>query len=317
VLYSFNEEQYGGDPGAGVVLDQAGNIYGTTELGGASGNGIVYKLDTSGVETVLYSFTGGADGGQPNNVVLDAAGNLYGTTFSGGDLSCNGGVGCGVVYELDTTGHYTLLHTFSGGADGARPVAGVILDPAGNLYGSTEEGGLSFGVVFKLDPAGNETVLYTFTGGADGGSPQAGVILDAAGNLYGTTYTGGDAACDSPVGCGVVFKLDPAGNETVLYSFKGGADGKLPEAGVVRGPAGELYGSTCFGGASNVGVVYKVDTTGNETELYAFTGGADGNTPLGVVLNSAGNLFGITNEGGKRLKGWPEGGGVIFEIVLH
>ena len=160
---------------------------------------MVYKVDTAGQETVLYSFTGGADGGEPwAGVIRDAAGNLHGTTYYGGTA------GVGVVYKVDTAGQETTLYSFTIGADGGQPYAGVIRDSAGNLYGTTYYGGTAgAGVVYKLDPAGQETVLYSFTGGADGGSPRAGVIRDAAGNLYGTAYSGGTESS------GVIFKIIP------------------------------------------------------------------------------------------------------------
>jgi uncharacterized repeat protein (TIGR03803 family) len=159
--------------------------------------------------------------------------------------------------------------------------------------------------VFKVDPAGQETVLHSFTG-ADGGLPEAGVIRDSAGNLYGTTQTYGTT--QNGFGAGVVFRLDKAGQETVLYTFTGGADGNQPYAGVVRDAAGNLYGTTYFGGTAGLGVVYQVDTSGQETVLHSFTGGADGGKPLaGLLRNSAGNLFGTTSLGGKK------GAGVVFQ----
>jgi uncharacterized repeat protein (TIGR03803 family) len=186
---------------------------------------------------------------------------------------------------------YTVLHRFQGSpADGQIPQAGVIGDSAGNLYGTTKYGGASnAGVVFKLDKTG-ETVLYSFTGGADGDQPGAGVIRDSAGNLYGTTSAGGT------FGYGVVYKLDTTGKYTVLYSFKGGADGANPFAGLVRDSAGNLYGTTYCGGTGSsagcvtgAGVVYKLDTSGTETVLHGFTGGADGANPYsGVVRDEAG-----------------------------
>jgi uncharacterized repeat protein (TIGR03803 family) len=297
VLYSFTGGADGGDPYAGVIRDSAGDLYGTTFGGGAAGAGVVYKLDPADHETVLYSFTGGADGGNPYaGVIPDSAGNLYGTTYGGGTM-------WGVVYKLDRGGHETVLYTFGGGADGGNPYAGVIPDSAGNLYGTTYGGAAGAGVVFKVNTASQETVLYSFTGGADGWAPNAGVISDSAGNLYGTTVNGGTA------GRGVVYKLDTAGQETVLYSFRGGADGAFPFAGVIRDSAGNLYGTTYVGGTRDWGVVYKLDTAGQETVLYRFTGGADGGNPwAGVIRDSAGNLYGTTAGGGKR------GGGVVFKL---
>ena len=193
---------------------------------------------------MLYSFTGGADGGYPEaGVIRDSAGNLYGTTLLGG-----GRISAGVVYKVDPSGNETVLYTFTGGADGGYPTAGV--DPRlgrqplrDHFHGGTK----GAGVVYKLDTSGQETVLYSFTGGAEGGDPLAGVVRDSAGNLYGTTSCGGTA------GAGVVFKLDTTGHETVLYSFTGGADGGIPTAGVIRDSAGNLYGTTYGGGGSGRG----------------------------------------------------------------
>ncbi len=297
VLYSFTGGADGGDPVAGVIHDPAGNLYGTTLHGGTMDEGVVYKLDTAGVETVLHSFTGGADGGLPYaGVIRDSAGNLYGTTYIGG-------IAGGVVYKLDPSGDFKVLHTFTG-PDGAYPYAGLIGDSAGNLYGTTWAGGATgHGVVFKLNPARNTyTVLYSFTGGADGSNPYAGVIRDSEGNLYGTTYYGGP-------GAGVVYELDAAGTYKVLYSFTGGADGGVPFAGVIRDSAGNLYGTTYSGGTAFQGVVYKLDPAGIVTVLHNFTGGADGGYPqAGVIRGPAGNLFGTTQGGGTK------GGGVVFML---
>jgi uncharacterized repeat protein (TIGR03803 family) len=300
VLYSFTGGADGGNPLAGLIRDAAGNLYGTTSYGGASGWGVVFKLDTTGAETVLDTFTPRADGVYPDaGLIGDSAGNLYGTTYDGG--ASNGGV----VFKLDTTRAETVLYSFTGGADGGHPEAGLIRDPAGNLYGATRWGGaFGCGVVFKLDTAGTETVLYSFTGRADGAYPVAGLIQDSAGNLYGTTYEGGAS------GLGVVFKLDTTGTETVLHTFTGGTDGANPWAGLVRDLAGNLYGTTYDGGASNGGVVFKLDTTGTETVLHTFTGGAaDGQYPYaGLIRDPAGNLYGTTYRGGFA------GQGVVFKI---
>ena len=289
VLHNFASPPKGAFPYAGVISDSAGNLYGTANSGGAANAGVVYKVDTAGRQTVLYSFTGGADGGNPyGGVVRDAAGNLYGTTVYGGAASS------GVVFKVDSSGHETVLYTFSGGDDGGYPYAGVIRDSAGNLYGTTSlRGNAQWGVVYSLDPTGNETVLYSFTGGSDGASPYAGVIRDSAGNLYGTASSGGTG------NMGVVYKVDTAGHETVLYSFTGGADGGYPYAGVIRDSSGNLYGTAQQGGTRNLGVIYSVNTAGQETVLYTFTGAADGAAPYaGVIRDSAGNLYGTTLQGG-------------------
>lgn len=313
VLYNFTGQPDGANPYAGPLRDAIGNLYGTTTAGGAYGFGTVFKLDTSGEETLLYSFAGGADGANPysSGLIQDASSNLYGTTQGGGS-------GYGVVFKLDTTGNETVLHSFTGGADGANPdpYGRLIKDAKGNLYGTTYGGGSGYGVVFKLDPAGSETVLHSFTGGADGANPEAGLTQDTAGNLYGTTYGGGS-------GYGVVYKLDPTGKETVLHTFTGETDGRYPSGTLVRDTAGNLYGTTSSGGIIPVctyyngrtrfcfygrGVVFKLDPTGKETVLHSFTGGTDGTFPRGLVMDAAGRLFGATWEGGY---GW----GVIFELT--
>ncbi len=253
VLHSFTGgSSDGAFPFAGLIADSAGNLYGTTQGGGASNNGVVFKLAPGGTETVLHSFTGGSDGSNPlfAGLIADGAGNLYGTTEFGGGTGC-GGPGCGVVFKLTPTGSsYTVLHSFAGGSgDGANPYAGLIIDSAGNLYGTTEfGGGPGCGVVFKLAPGGTETVLHTFTGSPnDGAFPTAGLFADSGGNLYGTTAGGGappppNAPPCGGSGCGTVFKLAPGGAETVLYTFCrlfNCNDGAGP-SGVIADSAGNL-----------------------------------------------------------------------------
>jgi uncharacterized repeat protein (TIGR03803 family) len=210
VLYSFTGRTDGDAPFAGVIRDAQGNLYGTTRFGGdltcpgGGGCGTVFKLSSAGKETVLYSFTGGADGSQPiAGVIRDAEGNLYGTTLIGGDLSACSLNGCGVVFKLSKTGKETVLYRFKGAPDGADPVAGVIRDAKGNLYGTTYSGGVSnVGTAFELSWMGKETVLFSFENNArDGYSPRAGVIQDTEGNLYGATADGGR------INNGVAFKL--------------------------------------------------------------------------------------------------------------
>src|ERR1039458_1706728 len=223
-------------------------------------------------EAVLFDFANySSKGAAPYaGVVRDSAGNLYGTTQGGG--SNIGLDGFGVVYKMDPAGHERVLYTFTGGPDGGSPYGGVIGDSAGNLYGTAYDGGITTGyygagVVFKVDSAGKETVLYSFTGGAVGSNPYAGVIRDSAGDLYGTTLWGGTA--DEGVG----YKLNAAGQETVLHSFTGGADGGAPRGRVSRDSAGNLYGVTDSGGTANAGVVYKVNTAGQETGCTASRAG--------------------------------------------
>ncbi len=249
VLHNFTGGEDGANPYDGVILGPKGTLYGTAVGGGTTNNGVVFEIDSHGNERVLYSFSGGNDGSGPlGGIIRDSAGNLYGTTTYGGAS------GAGVVFKVDPTGNETVLYTFTGGSDGGGPIAGLLRDAEGNLYGTTNGGGTAnAGVVFKVDPTGHETVLYSFTGGADGQSPLwSTLVRDSAGNLYGTTPGGG------AFGAGVVFKVDPNGHETVLHSFTGGNDGAFPYAGVVFGPEGHLYGTTAFGGESNVGVVFEI-----------------------------------------------------------
>lgn len=227
---------------------------------------------------------------------------------------------------------FRILHEFKGTPDGSEPTPTLIRDVSGNLYGVTIEGGTSCdcGTVFKVDPSGHETVLYRFTGGPDGGFPafSATLVRDASGNLYGTTGEGGDLSCDPPYGCGVVFKVDSDLHESVLYTFAGGADGGGPQAGLVRDTAGNLYGTTLYGGDLNAmcfggtppgcGVVFKLDSSGTETVLYTFKGMPDAGGPnSGLMRDAAGNLYGTTTLGGQY--NW----GTVFKLtqsgttVLH
>ena len=289
VLYNFVGGPGGYAPLAGVIEDEAGTVYGTTERGGPADVGVVYEINSDGARA-LHRFTGGADGAKPQaGVIRDSAGNLYGTTPAGGLADA------GVVYTLDTTGRETVLYSFTDGADGAYPQAGVIRDAEGNLYGTTLEGGANnLGCVYKLDSTGNETVLYSFKGSPDGRYPSGAVVRDRDGNLFGTTQFGG-AIWDART----VYKLDPAGNETILHRFGDDGDGASPIAGLVLDAVGNLYGTTPYGGRSLVGVVYKVDVHGNETVLHSFSFGGDGAVPAGsIILDAKGNLYGATSKGG-------------------
>jgi uncharacterized repeat protein (TIGR03803 family) len=318
VLYKFKNVAHGQNPYAGVIEDAQGSLYGTTAYGGGTacpgGCGTVFKLSNTGKETVLHSFTGGADGAFPNAVIEDTQGNLYGTAYAGGDTACVGG--CGTVFKLSRMGKETVLYSFKGGADGENPNA-VILDEKGNLYGTTTYdggrgcGGYGCGVVFKVDTTGRETVLYSFKGGTDGGNPLAGVIRDAKGNLYGTTYIGGAS------GGGTVFKLNTAGKETVLHSFGLGADGYNPNAGVIRDAEGNLYGTTYYGGASSAGTAFKLSPRGKETILHNFTVGTSGGNPTAAMIQDAkGNLYGATSAGGDLSCGIEGSGcGVVFKLT--
>jgi uncharacterized repeat protein (TIGR03803 family) len=301
VLYSFKGGSEDGEyPEAGLI-NVKGTLYGTTYEGGANGDGTVFKITTSGAETVLYSFKGGAgDGEDPLAGLLNVKGTLYGATFEGG---ANGD---GTVFRITTSGAETVLYSFKGGSgDGEDPVAGL-LNVKGTLYGTTFLGGANGdGTVFKITTSGTETVLHNFpTGSRDGYFPYAG-LLDIKGTLYSTTYTGGENYF------GTVFSITTSGAETVLYSFKGApGDGLFPYAGLLNAK-GTLYGATYEGGANYDGTVFSITTSGAETVLYSFKGGSgDGEDPEAGLINVKGTLYGTTYEGGGAA-----GGGTVFAVT--
>ncbi len=325
VLHSFGDSTDGISPSqAGLIFDAAGNLYGTT----SNKQGTVFELtptkDGGWTEKILHSFNG-TDGGFPfAGLTIDAAGNLYGTTYEGGTYNS------GTVFELTPTkgGGWTekVLHSFGNGADGAVPYAGLTIDAAGNLYGTTLAGGIHHvGTVFELTPTKGEgwteKVLHSFGNGADGAFPRAGLIFDSAGNLYGTTSQGGAYNSCMPTiprnnisTCGTVFELTPkAGGrwtERVLYSFNhNGTDGYDPLAGLIFAAAGNLYGTTSMGGSENgrgcflgCGTVFELTPTkgGGWTEKVVHNfDGTDGVSPsAGLIIDAAGNLYGTTNEHG-------------------
>jgi len=226
-------------------------------------------------------------------------GNFYGTTVSGGTFSA------GTVFQLTPAGTLTVLYAFTGGTDGAGPVAGVIQAADGNFYGTTSQGGAAnAGTVFQLTPAGALTVLYAFTGGStDGATPYAGLIQATDGNFYGTTVNGGASSV------GTVFQLTPAGAVSVLHAFAGGADGATPFAGLIQATDGSFYGTTANGGASSAGTVFQLTPAGAVSVLYAFTGETDGAAPVaGVIQATDGSFYGVTQSGGAL------GGGTAFRL---
>jgi uncharacterized repeat protein (TIGR03803 family) len=276
-----------------LIQDSAGNLYSTTAWDGPYGYGVVFMMDTSGAETVLYNFTGGDDGGRPEaGLIQDTAGNLYGTTLYGGSSNY------GVVFKVDANGAETVLHSFTGSPDGAYPLGGLIQDSKGNLYGTTSTGGsLNIGTVFKLTTSGTETVLHSFAGGsADGQYPDfTGLLMDKAGNIYGVTEQGGGSSA------GVLYKLNAKGKLKVLHAFTGGpTDGFYPDGSLVMDTEGNLYGTATSGGSADDGIVWKVGKKGAETVLHSFTGyPSDGAYPnSGVILDAKGNLYFDTEQGG-------------------
>jgi uncharacterized repeat protein (TIGR03803 family) len=255
VLYSFQAGTDGYQPQSNLLRDSAGNLFGTTQ-------DTVFKVTESGQKTNLHVFTRSPDGYYPlAGLTRDAEGNLYGTSQVGGNNGCNGNIGCGTVFKLDSSGKETVLYKFSGGRDGEYPQWGnLALGPDGSLYGTTFGGGLisnkcgvlsSCGVVFRLSKTGKLTVLYRFRGGSDGFGPYSSVTRDNSGNLYGTLYLGGNC-------CGLVFKLTKAGKIRCLHKFSGGDDGSQPLGQLTLDRAGNIYGTTPWGGRYNNGVVFKI-----------------------------------------------------------
>ena len=311
VVYPFTGGFDGGDPASSLTFDASGNAYGTTVVGGDAGFGTVFKLtrDQNGnwSETVLYSFQAGDDGKNPyGGVILDRAGNLYGVTAAGGSGGLCTGDGCGTIFKLTRSGDtYTesVVYAFTGGNDGFGPGASLAQDRNGVMYGMTPDGGqFAAGTVFELIPSATGRyffrTIYAFTGGDDGSTGSLGPLLvDSAGNLYGVTELGGAN------GVGTVFKMTPAGggqfNFTTLYTFLGMPDAAFPYGGVILDQAGNLYGTTYFGGQNGVGAVYKLMPNGQESVLYSFQGGTDASFPTTtLVFDGSGNLWGTSSTGG-------------------
>jgi len=235
-------------PTGGVLLGENGNIFGAAQFGNKLncniGCGSIFRLDATGGIHFLHKFTGAADGSNPiGPLVGDAAGNFYGVAQSGGDHSCpefflGAGDGCGVVFKINSRRVLTVLHTFTGGTDGAVPQGGLLLDASGNLFGTTLKGGNSGnGTIYEVAKDGTYTVLHRFTQ-VDGQNPNGGLVEDPSANVYGTTQLGGDQ------NLGTVFELSSNGSLKLLHSFQGLEDGAVPFAGLFRDQAGHLYGTT-------------------------------------------------------------------------
>jgi uncharacterized repeat protein (TIGR03803 family) len=307
----------GANPMASLVLDAAGNIYGTAFDGGSNGCGTVFRLTSSNGKwqhSVLYSFAGASsDGCGPLTLAMDAKGNIYGTTTAGGNASeCY--LGCGTVFELTpSNGGWgeTVLYSFAGFPDGAGPSSGVILDKLGNLYGETGSGGAQGdGTVFKLSRFGKawkEVVLYAFS--SSQGDPLGGLVFDKTGKLYGATEFGPEEG-----GVGTVFQLTQSKSgwtAKVLHGFSG-SDGRYPRSGVTLDDVGNVYGTTSEGGSKDLGTVFKLEhKTWKETVLYSFVGNTEGDGPeAGVTLGPDGNLYGTSSSELSRFYG-----GTVFKVV--
>ncbi|MGC2406755.1 MAG: choice-of-anchor tandem repeat GloVer-containing protein [Candidatus Cybelea sp.] len=252
----------------------------------------------------MYQFKGRPDGREPRAEVLDVNGTFYGTTYNGGESACFRKLGCGTVYTVTASGSETVLHSFTGGSDGAHPAAGLI-DVNGTLYGATEYGGgagckkAGCGTVYSITTSGSEKVLHSFSGSPDGARPAA-PLINVDGTLYGTTKDGGTSECHRdhrPLGCGIVYSITASASEKVLHSFTGGSDGAYPAASLL-GVNGTLYGTTNDGGAYGDGTVFRVSTAGKEKVLYSFRGVPDGAHPIAPLIDVNGTLYGTTEYGG-------------------
>jgi uncharacterized repeat protein (TIGR03803 family) len=345
ILYSFSYSLLGNGIGplAGLVMDSAGNLYGTTWLGGPQGAGVAFELSPPAVKggawtySQLYAFGGAGLSSPEARLVLDKAGHLYGTTASGGTGGCAGG--CGGVFKLahpaqqGGTWTKTVLFNFSGSFEtGGGTSGGLTMDSHGALYGTTYSGsGGPSGTAFRLTPTKSghwvHTLLYTFAGFADGAFPQAEVVFDKNGNLYGMTNYGGSGGPNcfgSP--CGTVFELMPTPTgpwtHTVLYAFNGGTDGGYPGRALTLDAAGNLYGTTGIGGdpsctggnGDGCGVVFQLAPPAvqggswTETILDRFAGGTDGVAGGGLTFGKGGLLYGPAGAG-------ANGDGLVFSIA--
>jgi len=330
VLYFFQ----GGDDGytatPGLVIGKNGNLYGTTSQGGGSGCfgggcGTVYQLSPSGEETILHRFTGIPDGFYPGaGLIADGAGNFYGTTEFGGQSGCQSNLGCGTLFKLAPDQTESVLFAFQYQGD---PDSGLARDKHGNLfgviskaYGAVGCGGIGCGAVFELLHGAKYKVLHDFTGENDAATPEGNLVADSDGNFFGTSYEGGSGTnCSSGFGgCGTVYKMTPDGTVTILHNFQGGKDGAHPYGPVVFDGAGNLYGTTEYGGSGKdcgygCGTVFKISQSGKETVLYAFKNPKDGYAPRwSPVLDDAGNLYGTTLLGGSSCA--DTGCGTVFRL---
>ncbi|HEY2473282.1 MAG TPA: choice-of-anchor tandem repeat GloVer-containing protein, partial [Candidatus Cybelea sp.] len=331
VVYSFGGSADGSRPTASLI-DVNATLYGTTESGGAYGQGTVFSITPSGKEKVLHSFGHGTDGSGPLASLIEVKGTLYGTTATGGKH------GAGTVFSVTPSGTEKVLHTFSGGrggSDGAFPAASLI-EVKGKLYGTTRAGGTyagsyyegcgyggnsGCGTVYSIMPSGKERVLHSFGNGIDEGASPLASLIEVNGELYGTTMGGGKT------GQGTVFTITLNGNEKVLHSFGpgNGTDGGSPFASMIEGK-GTLYGTTEFGGSSKTtsggcyyvsicGTIFSITPSGTEKLLHSFGNGTDGSGPLASLIEVKGKLYGTTAYGGAYYHNGDAG--TVFNITIN
>ncbi len=316
VLYTFSGIPTVGDGGnpAGLVQGTNGNFYVSTVNEGTNEWGALCQIKTTGAMTPLYSFKSNPDGANPYaGLVQGTNGLFYGTSQVGGSN------GYGSIFDVSSNGAYNELYAFKGekganltNADGATPSCALVLGTNGNFYGTARGGGTNgFGTVFQITHQGKMTVFYSFSNAVDGDAPRASLLQFTNGNLYGTASFGGSN------GYGTVFQVTAAGKVTPIYSFTNGIDGATPEAALIKGTDGKLYGTCTAGGANGSGTLFKIATNGVLTSLYSFTAKAssspfynnDGASPLTLVLGADGNFYGVAYTGGQN------GAGTIFQFT--
>jgi len=325
-LHNFDVTD-GSIPAAGLVQGTDGNFYGTTYVGGAYGQGTIFKIIPSGTLTTLYNFCsqpGCSDGSNPlfGQLVQGSDGNFYGTTSGGG----TGAYGAqGTVFKITPSGALTTLYNFcsqSNCTDGNFPDVGLVLGTDGNFYGTTAYGGdtscsSGCGTVFSITPNGALTTLHSFSG-TDGMSTDAALVRGTDGNFYGTTSNGGAGAYGAQ---GTVFKITPSGTLTTLWNFcsqPSCSDGSNPFGALVQGTDGNFYGTTQDqggNGSDHNGTIFKITPSGTLTTLYAYADGLG--QPVGLIQGTDGNLYGTTYDGGTGAYGSCDGGGcgTIFAIT--
>jgi uncharacterized repeat protein (TIGR03803 family) len=301
VLHSFGGPPDGEEPMA-RLLNVNGTLYGTTAYGGVNRAGTVFSITRGGTEKVLHSFAFSYSYSRNNGInpfagLIDVDGTLYGTTSHGGKHPCDAGFFCGTVFSITTSGEYKVLHNFAGAPHDGNFPEGALLDVNGMLYGTTSDGGeYSRGTVFSISTSGQERTLYSFgaSGYTDGSGPFSD-LADVNGTLYGTTVKSGD-------GSGTVFSITTDGLENIVYAFPiSGKEGSQPVAGLVD-VEGVLYGTTSIGGVKNVGTVFSVTTSGEETGLHSFSAGG-GKNPRAALLEVGGTLYGTTYGSPKESHG--------------
>lgn len=308
VLHSFEPATEGSSPNEVLAVDSSGNIYGTTNLGGAYNGGTIFELTRQKILKVLHAFDSGVgDGSNPHQgLVRSPAGSLFGAA-SAGAIATNGS-----VFEVYPSGAYRTRYEFRSQADGHCPFSGVAVDSAGNVYGTVVGngfGGDPTGAVWKLSPTNTLTPLYTFKDGADGEYPDQSPIVDAAGNLYGTIITRNGSRY-----AGAVWRLDRAGRFSLLHKFTGGADGFAPNGPLMMNIDGNLYGTTASGGGTaakpGYGTVFRIAPSGQFAVIHTFTG-KDGSNPTGTLAHdAAGAIYGATSGSAGSI------GGTVFKIRL-